>query len=213
MSKDKWYSFEVYLLSYMSGLKDCGVIIIFCFPIRPIINFSNAFCRLTSFDSQVPERQKPSPDMRIGPLEWDIRCSACGKLWRGFLFYESQLWLMISSYESFGRNLFFFFCNSSLLDNELYLEISSLILQASTNIKKIFFRNEGLKNAAKFLLCCCQYFYFIFPRKGIQCCDLNFYDCICLFLYFFDNPWKSQYWNKLNLLGPRGCLCVSKVNK
>ena len=123
----------------MSGLKDCGVIIIFCFPITPIINFSNAFCRLTSFDSQVPERQKPSPDIRIGPLEWDIRCSACGKLWRGFLFYESQLWLMISSYESFGRNLsFFFFCNSSLLDNEWYLEISSLILQASTNVKNAF---------------------------------------------------------------------------
>ena len=43
----------------MSGLKDCGVIIIFCFPFTPIINYSNAFCRLTSLDSQVPKRQKP----------------------------------------------------------------------------------------------------------------------------------------------------------
>ena len=61
-SKDKWYSFELDLLSYMSGLEDCGVISIFCFPLArsQIINYSNVFFRLTSFDSQVPKRQKSS---------------------------------------------------------------------------------------------------------------------------------------------------------
>ena len=146
------------------------------------------------------------------------------KGWRGLVrerksSFESQHchlspWLLLFS----KINIFLpeFVIVSIMNDIWNYLSWSStLSLPASRDIKKLFFRNEGLKNAAQFLLCCGQYFYFILPRKGIQCCDLNVYDFICLnclFLYFFDNPWKSQYWNKLNLLGPRGCLCVSKVN-
>ena len=55
----------------------------FCFPISPIINYSNVFFRLTSFDSQVRKRQNPSHDTMKTTENLGIKQEMCSVVGEG----------------------------------------------------------------------------------------------------------------------------------
>ena len=166
----------------MSGLKDCGVIIIFCFPISPIINYSNVFLPSDKF-WQSTSKATNAQSWHQGGLAWGKSLQGGvltdGVEGFGLWFIENYLVRLLKVILSSESNVFFWvksiflysFLEEFVIEmNDIwkYLGWSSKLSQltSTTNIKRNIFQKWRIETCGSVPALLLPVFSFCFPKAG-----------------------------------------------